>query len=488
MIMLRRMSEVEVIAGSPELIAALLARLDLLEAKVVRLEAENAALRARVAELEAELAAERARNGKSPQNSSAPPGSQHPHAKPAPRRKPSGRKPGGQPGHERHVRPLLPVEECTEVVVLVPEVCRGCDAPLAGVDPEPLRHQVWDMPEVRPTVVEYQRHRLQCECGAVTCAPLPDGVPEGQSGPKLVAFCATMSGEHRVSRRQIAGLVEEVLHIPCSPGHVVKMQRTASKALEPAYEEAAAALPALPFVNADETPTKEGKTKAWLWVFAAPDFAVYRVADSRRGETAAWMLGPDFAGAVGCDRAKMYLQFDSLQWCWAHLLRDFQSLIDGGNGVQKRLGFDLKREADEMFRLWRKVRDGTSTREAFSEAMEPVRRRVEEYLLRGKYSGDRRLHGFCKGLYDRREALWTFIDVEGVEPTNNEAERSLRKGVLWRKVSHGSKSEAGSRFVERMLTVVETCRRQAKSAYAYVVEAVSAAFAGRTCPQLIAGA
>jgi transposase len=482
------MSDAEVIAASPEQVAELLARLDRLEAEVAQLREENAALRKRVAELEAELEVERGRNGpKTPQNSSLPPAVQHPHARPERKRKRSGRKPGGQPGHPKHERPPLPSDFCDEVVEVRPQACRSCGGPLEGDDHAPYVHQVWDVPEIIPEVVEYRLHRLQCECGQITRAPLPAGVPQGQSGPRLVALCAHMTSNLHVSRRRTALFVQEVCNIPCSDGLVVKMQDIAAAAVEPAYAELAAALPKQDSLNLDESPTKEGPNRSWLWAFVSTYFALYVLAPTRKGIVAASLLGPGYSGTVHCDRARMYLQFSSLQWCWAHLMRDFQSLVDAGNGVQKRLGWDVLREAREMFRLVQRVRDGTLEREMFRELMKPIRRKIEEYLLRGVFSGDRRLRGLCMSLHAGRENLWRFVDEEGVEPTNNAAERALRPAVIWRKISHGSKSASGSRFIERMLTVIETCRLQGRSAYAYLTDAVTARFAGRACPSLTPG-
>ena len=131
-----------------------------------------ARLEARVEELE--------RGRKTPQNSSLPPSSQHPHARPQSQRRKSKKKRGGQPGHEKHERPLIPSKQCHEVQSLKPAECRRCGVKLSGSDPEPLRHQVWELPEIKPIVTEYQRHRLCCpDCGEMTCAELPVGVPCG---------------------------------------------------------------------------------------------------------------------------------------------------------------------------------------------------------------------------------------------------------------------------------------------------------------------
>ena len=136
--------------------------------------------------------------GKTPQNSSLPPSTQHPHAKPPSRKRKSKKKRGGQPGHPKHERPLIPTEQCDEVYSLKPTECRRCDEKLSGNDPEPLRHQVWELPEIKPHVTEYQRHRLTCACcGETTCAELPPGVPQGQSGPRLMAFTALLMAYYR---------------------------------------------------------------------------------------------------------------------------------------------------------------------------------------------------------------------------------------------------------------------------------------------------
>jgi transposase len=199
-------------------------------------------------------------------------------------------------------------------------------------------------------------------------------------------------------------------------------------------------------------------------------------------------VGEEFPGVVVCDRAKMYVRFKHLQWCWAHLIRDFQALIDSGDGQAKRLGHDLKREVDAMFALWKRVRDGTLTRRGFKTLMRPIRQSVEALLLRGAFSGNRLFAGMCDELWRGRHHLWTFVDVEGVGPTNNEAERALRHAVIWRKLSFGTQSDSGSRFVETMLTVIETCRQQHRNAFDYIAAAVAAHFAGDPPPLLLSGA
>ena len=438
-------------------------------------------LLAQIAELKAELAALR----KTPQNSSQPPSTQHPHAKPVAPKPKSNRKPGGQTGHRKHERTLLPSTDCTQVVTLHPSACRRCGTTLGGKDPAPLRHQVWELPEIQPLVTEYQRHRLTCRCGETTCAELPVGVPTGQSGPRLIAFTATLMALFRQSKRRTALFVSQILNIPCCPSLTVKHQQIATRALRQGYDELVRALPKQPHLNGDESPTKEGTTKAWLWTFVARNFTVFSLRTSRAATAITELLGEAFAGVMSCDRAKMYWQCGRLQWCWAHLKRDFQALIDHPEGQVQRLGRDLMRPTRELFRQWGRCRDGTIRRATLQRLLIPTREQVRGLLLRGLFSGNPRLVGMCRELYDHRDWLWTFIKVDGVEPTNNAAERSLRPAVIWRKLSFGTQSAGGSRFVETLLSVIETCRQQQRNVLDHVTNALTAHFHGQHGPSLL---
>lgn len=434
----------------------------------------------------AELKARIEVKAKTPQNSSLPPSSQHPHAKPQPRRKKSKRRRGGQPGHKKHERVLIPTADCDSVVPLKPSNCRRCGAKLSGSDCEPLRHQVWELPEIKPQVTEYQRHRLDCPCcGETTCAPLPAGVPQGQSGPRLMAFTALLMAYYRQSKRRTAEFLQTLLGQPCSPALTVKMQTRVTAATRGAYEELAAALPTQTHVNADETATKEQNGKAWLWTFVARAFTVFTVRATRAATAVDDLLTEAYRGVVTCDRAKMYWRVGRVQWCWAHLKRDFQALIDRGDSQARRLGYDLRRMTCKLFEHWGDYRRGTISRTAFVRRMAPVRHEVERLLLRGIASNNKSLVGMCQELYDHRAWLWTFVRDEEVEPTNNAGERALRHAVIWRKLSFGTQSAHGSRFVETMLTVIETCRQQHRNAFDYLTLAVEAYLAGQPAPSLL---
>lgn len=443
--------------------------------------AEIERLRAEVQQLKAQLR-------QTPQNSSRPPSSLHPHAKRRGPRAASGRRRGAQPGHVRHERSLIPAEECHEVHVLRPECCRRCGEALTGCDADPLRHQVWELPEIRPVVTEYRRYRLTCSgCGTRTTAPLPAGVPAGQSGPRLVAFTALLMAYFRQSKRRAALFLESVLNIPCSAGLTVKHQQLATAALRPCYEQLRSALPRCAAVHLDETATSESGRNAWLWAAVAAEFTVFAIRPTRSADVVRDLLGPSFGGVVTSDRYAAYDGCRRRQLCWAHLLRDFQAMIDAG-GAARRVGRRLRDTGRELIRRWHRCRDGTITRATLRRGL--LRRKYEVYqaLERGMRCRHAPTAATCAHVLDRFDHLWTFLDHPHVGPTNNAAERALRHAVIWRKLSFGTQSQAGSRFVETLLTAIESCRQQGRRLLSFVTQAVQDHFQGRPTPSLLPGA
>jgi len=330
----------------------------------------------RIKELDSKVEELTKKNPKrNPNNSSLPPSSQHPHAKPKTQKNKANQKQrGAQPGHPKHSRDLIASDQCDEVIVLKPRYCRKCGKDLSGEDFDPLRHQVWDLPEIRAKVTEYQQQRLEClECGTQTCASLPPGVPQGQSGPRLVAFAGLLMGYYRQSKRRTAQFLQDFLKMPCSGGLTVKMHCQVAQALEEPYEELKARLGEQSQVFMDETPTKQGQDKAWLWTAVAPSFAVFAIFPSRKAEALDKLLGNGFERVVHCDCAKMYWQEVKLQWCWAHLKRDFQALIDYPDNQVKRLGHDLMPQVRLIFKHWRRYQDNEIGWETFRRYISPVR-------------------------------------------------------------------------------------------------------------------
>jgi len=353
-------------------------------------------------------------------------------------------------------------------------------------DKLPRRHQVWELPEIQPIIDEYQLFKGLCPCcGITTEAELPSGVPTGQCGPRLAAFTGLLMGHFRQSKRRTSMFLGDLLNIPCSPAWTVKIQNLVSESIAASYEQLRGQLEKQPQLFVDESPTKEKQSKAWLWVAVAKTFAVFGVFGNRSRESLVSLVG-DYSGVIlNCDRAKMYLDGKRLQWCWAHLKRDLQKLIDSSDNQVKRLGQDLMREHRKLFEQWRRYQSGKITWRGFRRLAAPIREQFNSYLLRGRYSGNDKLIGFCDELWPRRKHLWTFLEVEGIEPTNNTAERALRPAVIYRKLSFGTQSRAGSRYLERILTISETCRLQNRNAYEFLIESMRAKFAGTAGPSLL---
>jgi transposase len=445
-------------------------------ALILALRAEVAQLRAKVQELQDRL-------NQNSTNSSRPPSTDPPAVKRRPPRPPSGRRPGGQPGHERQQRPLLPPDH-TEV--LKPTQCRRCGHALAGADPQPLRHQVLELPPIRPEVTEYQLHRLHCpRCGLPTCAALPAGVPTGGQGPRLQAVLALMTGAYRLSKRMVETFCADVLGVPVCAGQVCASEAETAAAIDAVVQELRDYVRRQP-ANVDETSWRQHRQRGWLWAVVTQAVTVFTIALSRAGSVARGLVDPSAGQVITTDRYKGYLWLPlrQRQICWAHLSRDFQAMVDRANGGSG-IGEELLCCAQDLFTWWYRVRDGTMGRSTFQRYVADLRPWVRSQLEAGSRCGCAKTAGTCGELLAVEPALWTFVRVEGVEPTNNAAERALRHPVLWRKSSHGTDSEAGSRFVENVLTVVATCRQQGRGVLDYLVRCCEAHLRRTGCPSLL---
>ena len=426
------------------------------------LASQVAGLTARVAELEAKL-------GQNSSNSHRPPSTDGPPVKPAPPKTPGGKKRGGQSGHPKHERVLLPADETHD---RKPGRCRGCCAELAGDDPDPIVDQVIELPAKLRHVVHYRRHRLACpQCRTVTTA---DPAPDAQSGfgPKLTAATAYLSGVGRLGKRAIRTLFADVCDIPMSLGGVCKLEARVSAALKAPCEEALDHTRGKD-AGVDETGWKQGRDRAWLWVAATEFVTVFLIRSNRNRAAFDDLAGPT-PGILTTDRFPVYTHLDpgKRQLCWAHLRRDFQAMIDRTN-AGSAVGDGLLAHADILFDHWGKVRDGTRKRRWF-ERTQAGWLRVEVRLLleRGAGCACAKTAAVCREILKAEASLWTFAAAAGVEPTNNAAERAVRHAVCWRKTSYGTDGERGSRFVERMLTAVASCRSQGRDVLEFLTRAV----------------
>jgi len=421
--------------------------------------------------------------------SSRPPSSDPPSAPPRRRRAPSGRAPGGQVGHVGQGRTLLPVEQVDHIVEIKPEACAQCGAAVAGEDEDPGRHQVAELPRVGPVVTEYRRHTLRCEaCGTTTAAPWPEEMARGSFGPRTQATVAYLAGRLGVSQRDVAELLAVLYGLEVSVGSVASLEQQVSAAVATPVAEAQAYVQHQPVVNADETGWREATRRRWLWTAVTPLVTVFVVLTTRGKAGAHALLGATYAGIVGSDRWSGYSWVDPTQrqLCWAHLLRDFAAFVER-DGEPARLGQALLDVSAQIFGLWYRVRDGTLSRAAFQMAVAPLQTKVGTLLREGATLEHGKTRRTCANILKLETAPWTFGATQGVEPTNNAAERALRRAVVWRRRSGGTQSAAGSRFVERLLTVVTTLRQQDRDVLDYLTAACTAVQCGETPPSLLPG-
>jgi transposase len=448
----------------------------------------RAAILAVIAALEKRIADLEARLNQNSTNSSKPPSTDPPavRVKRRPPAPPTGRKRGGQPGHQRHTRALVAPEQLRETFEVKPARCAGCGASLRGEDPDPLRHQIAEIPPVRPDVDEYRLHKLTCSCcGAVTRAGLPEGVPAGPFGPRLRAILAMFAGSYRLAKRAIQQLSSDLFGLDISLGMISKLERRTAEVLEPVVAEVAAAIIAAPSAHIDETSWSEANGKAWLWVGQTKDLTAFTIASSRGADVARSILGTDETKVVISDRFPSYDWIVQHQYCWSHLRRDFQAMIDRRD-EGSAVGTALLRASDRLFHWWHRHRDGAMACSTFLAYARPIRWGVRQVLGRGSSCASEKTAATCRSLLEGERHLWTFLRVRGIEPTNNAAERALRHAVLWRKMSGGTASEGGSRFVERVLSVAATCRQQGRNVLEYLTGCFRAQLTGSPLPSLLA--
>jgi transposase len=440
------------------------------------LKQQVASLQQQVSGLQAEVAKLREQVNKNSRNSSKPPSSDAPHKRSYPKAEPSGRKRGGQPGHAGKGRKHKTPTQVNRVVISKPLVCAACGALLLGEDPHPQCHQVSELPRIEPEVIEYQLHTLTCwACGMQNTAEWPADMPRGSFGERLQATIAYLGGRFGVSHRDIQEALETIFHVEIGLGSIPAQEQVVSQAVEQPVEEAQQYVQRQAIVNLDETSWQQWTKNFWLWVCTTPAVTVFRLFPNRSAAGAEQLLGEDYDGIVGSDRYSAYNWLDPLQRqvCWAHLKRDFQALVERG-GESKIIGRLLLAQLKQMFTWWHRVRDGTLTRADFQVAMQSVRKEISALLNVGTFVKHVNTRRTCQNILNVEPALWTFVDQEGVEPTNNAAERALRRGVIWRRRSFGTQSENGSRFVERILTVVITLRQQNRDVLDYLAEACKA--------------
>lgn len=453
---------------------------------------ENASLDEKIRQLEARL-------NTSSGNSSVPPSADSPKSKAEQkkaralkrkkRKRGKRRKRGGQPGHVGHFQ--KPPEKADRTNTILPEECVHCHAPLDEkcIDPdiEPARHYLYELVEKPVEVTKTECPACRCpRCGRVSQELLPSELRKSTLGPRLTSLGLFLRGGLQASTRGVVEFFATVLDRPISLGTVSNLEGRFTAAMEGPYAEALEAVKIAKILNVDETTWLEESKGKVLWIATNGELSVYRIDASKGREALFKLIGVDFRGIVGSDRAKSYdgLDPDQRQVCWSHLDRNWQKLYDSG-GKGRGIAARALAEIDTLFEIWHEYKRGELNHEQLAEKLLPVKQGFREILDEGMTSPNEDLQAISRALDGIWNALWTFTRHAGVEPTNNSAEREGRPAVTLRKTSLGSQSERGSRFVERFLTAAQTLKKSGRKAFDYIVDVVSAALDGEPAPSFL---
>jgi len=402
-------------------------------------------------------------------------------------KKPTGRKPGGQRGHRGAGRKLLPVERMDGVVRHRPKACAHCLAVLQDDAPSELlgRHQVAELPEVAVQWTEHQSYACRCQrCGKVTRGMIPPEVAASTTGPRLTAAIGIWGAWVKGSRRALTEMVSQTLGCPICLGSIGNRERELSQALDQPYRQLLAGIRKARSKYVDETGWKLHGQDRWLFVGACKNKVAFRIERTRTRPALLQLLDPK-QGIICSDRHGIYdlWPLERRQMCWAHLKRDFAAMVERG-GAGQSIAERLLEITSQVFALWRGFGRRRIGRKSLRRGIFPLRRRMRKMLKSGAECGQKKTVGLCRGLLKREEALWRFVDTPGVEPTNNLAERMLRPAVIWRKKSFGSHSLGGCRYVERMLSVIQTLRLRGVNVLDYLSAAVKAHRGGLPPPKI----
>jgi transposase len=460
--------------GRDERIAELEAELRIRDERIDVLEQRVATLMKQIAELSEKL-------GRNSRNSHLPPSSDSPNerGKRRDKSKPEKgqRKRGAQQGHKGSHRELLPPEKVNEFVDLYPPECENCWNPLPEVtDPRPRRHQQTEIPPVQPHTTEWRRHEVTClGCGYKTRAALgEDAIPASPFGPRLMAIMALLTGVYHVSRRQAVGLLSDVLGVRVSLGALSTVEARVSAAVEPVVAAVWDQVGQAKVKHTDGTSWCQAGRSMALWTIATVAATAFKIVPDSAKATLQPLYGA-LAGILVSDRAKAlnFWAMERRQICWAHLLRKFVSFCerDGPAGAFGQLLLDY---TGLLFEYWHAYRAARLSREQWVAWMAPVRVQCEAVLAQAVTADLAHVSGSCADILKHRAALWTFVDHDDVEPTNNHAEREVRAFVLWRRRSFGTQSARGNVFAENLMTVAHTARKQARNVLGFLTQCCAA--------------
>lgn len=462
--------------------------------RIAELEAQNAAKDARIATLEEQVAMLMKRVGEleeklrqNSRNSHLPPSSDSPSERKQRDKSSSARKRGGQPGHGGARRELLPEEQVDEVVDLYPSECENCWEALPRVpDRCAHRHQQTEIPPVKPHTTEWRRHQVTCgHCGYKTRAAHDEKViPQSPFGPRLTAIMAMITGIYHVSRRSAVGLLSDLLGVRVSLGALSAVEARVGEAVQPVVDEAWEQVRGAGVKHTDGTSWYQAGLSMALWTIATTAATVFKIVADSSKATLRPLYGA-LTGIMVSDRATSltFWAMERRQICWAHLIRKFVSFSER-DGPAGAFGKQLLDYAGIVFDYWHDYKAGKLDRATLALWMAPAKTQVRELLDKAIAADIAQLSGACADIVEHEPALWTFVDTDGVEPTNNHAEREIRAFVLWRKRSFGTQSARGNVFAANMMSVAHTARKQKKNVLALLVECCKAQREGTRAPSL----
>jgi transposase len=469
-------------------IAELESRVAAQAAQLASKDAEIAELKRKVEELTQLVLMLKERLDRNSGNSGKPPSSDSPGQRAERRGRPTGGKRGGQPGHAGSKRDLLPREQVDEFKPLFPSQCGNCFSSLPQTSDAVQRYQTVDLPVLKAHVIEWLRHRVACpKCRHQTWASTAQ-IPATPFGPRVEAVIGLVTGVYHLSRRVAVSFMSDILGIDISLGAVSAVEERVSEATKAPVKEAWAKTEAAATKHTDGTTWYQSGVLCALWTIATSAVTVFRILSDGKATTLAPLFGSKL-GILVSDRATAlnFWAMDRRQVCWAHLLRKAISFSERA-GPSATIGRELLAYITIIFEYWHALKDGRLTRDEFRVLMAPVRVHVEALLARAAKSRHPHVSGSCEDILNHRAALWTFVESEGVEPTNNHAERELRAFVLWRKRSFGTQSARGNQYAERLMTVAHTARKQKKNVLEFLTACCAAARTGATPPSLFAAA
>lgn len=381
----------------------------------------------------------------------------------------------------------MPPEQVDEFVHLYPSVCENCWASLPRVpDPGAQRYQTAELPVIKPHITEHQVHAVVCPCCRHRTWGPHDKVPVSRFGPRLSGVVALLTGVYHLSRRATVDVLGDVLGVQLSLGAVSAIEARVSEAIKPAFDEAWTHVREASVKHTDGTTWYRSGLLCSLWTVATTMVTAFKIVANGKKDTLAELFG-ELRGILVSDRATAlgFWAMEHRQICWAHLLRRFVSFSDRA-GKAGEVGRELLDYCGILFEYWNDFRAGKLSRAGLRRAMAPLRTQVEHALQRAVAASIDEVSGSCEDILEHKAALWTFVDHEGVEPTNNHAERELRAFVLWRKRSFGTQSERGDLFAERVMTVAHTARKHGRNVLVFLTECCTAVRTGMPPPKLVA--